>query len=212
MRKADEHEQETFGELGTRTALILNGPPDSGKDTLAELLTAKGYQHDRFKAGLYRATAEYFVVPLVEVTQLCTDRLHKEDENLAFPMAKYKNAYYSPREALIHVSEDIMKPEFGQDVFGQAVAKKHRGGTGDVVFSDGGFPAEILPLLDVFDTINICRLHREGRDFSGDSRGYLFASQELQHPDIKFFDVDIIEDNPEITSTVILLQTYLSGI
>jgi hypothetical protein len=87
----------------------------------------------------------------------------------------------SPREAMIHVSEDVIKPLLGQDYLGVYTANNL-----DVdkinIISDAGFIKEVKAVEDKvgFNNCIIIKIKREGYDFSSDSRSEL--------PD-KFLDI-----------------------
>ena len=79
----------------------------------------------------------------------------------------------SRREAMIHVSENIIKPKKGLDYFGRSVA--------DEIFednhyalADGGFVEELEPIVKKVgrENVIIVQLTREGCDYSTDSRKY----------------------------------------
>jgi hypothetical protein len=83
--------------------------------------------------------------------------------------------YFTPRQWLIHCSENIIKPLKGPQFFGRELANtlddlEH--GSNVVIVSDGGFEQE-LEALRWLDLLLIVRIHRPGYDFSGDSRTYL---------------------------------------
>lgn len=109
--------------------IILNGPPGVGKDTIANAIVEQGKSitHLRFKDQLYRETFELFSsyyrnhnegdTPLTygEFTKLCTDRVAKETPQAAL-------SDLTPRQALIHTSENVVKPLMGADHYGIAAA------------------------------------------------------------------------------------------
>ncbi len=179
--------------------LILNGPPGCGKDTLAKLfLERAGFAHHEMKAGLYEKTAKYFNMELGEFVRIATDRDLKEqpERDLRLPRNS-ASRHITPREALIHVSEKVYKPNYGNDYFGQLAADRCLAlGNPNVVFSDGGFPEEIAPLEKIFAHVVIARLHRKGYSFEGDSRNYLEGFP-------KSFDVGLLEDEPDEAYDVI---------
>ena len=89
----------------------------------------------------------------------------------------YKGEYYwklSIREAMIYISEVIMKPRMGSDYFGVARAKAIVEGE-IAVDSSTGFVEELPPLIERLGQENILliRVHREGATFEGDSRSYI---------------------------------------
>ena len=162
-------------------AVVLNGPPGCGKDTIANRIVAGDYMpvHIRpfvkhqFKDALYEHVSKHFEVGLDEFIHFATDRELKDSVSLAGLGGR------TPRQALIHVSEDIYKPRFGSDYFGKVEAlnvsehKGRLGGTINVIYPDGGFPDELFAIESEFDAVLIIQLHRDGFDFSGDSRNYL---------------------------------------
>lgn len=165
-----------------KLAVILNGPPGCGKDTIANRLieeqdkltvTAGQLTKRQFKDALYEHTAKHFQVDLDKFIHFASDRDLKDSKSLAGLGGR------TPRQALIHVSEDIYKPRFGSDYFGKAEADSIRelagrvGGSFTVIYPDGGFASEIPPLESVVDFVLIVQLHRDGFDFTGDSRSYL---------------------------------------
>lgn len=151
-----------------KQVVILNGAPNSGKDTIADVLAdTYGWAHVRFKDILYRETAEYFHIALDTMIRLCTDRDLKEKKTSLL------NGY-SPRGALIHVSEEVIKPAQGPAYFGEVLSKRLTDAPwpGPVVISDGGFYEELIPMCDDHE-VCLIGLFREGCTFDGDSRDYL---------------------------------------
>lgn len=158
-------------------AVILNGPPGCGKDTLAEAIGKYNFIHRSFKKQLYIETARHFGVELEAFIAEATDRKRKEMP--WFPLYQYTpqgnlERTLTPREALIYVSEELIKPTEGKDFFGKAAAEAClKDNVRWAVFSDGGFEEEIEPLVEAFGQVVVVRLHREGYTFEGDSRRYL---------------------------------------
>ena len=155
-------------------AVILNGPPRCGKDTIANKIVEGGaFVKHQFKDALYEHTAKHFEVDLDKFIHFASDRELKDSKSLAGLGNR------TPREALIHVSEEVYKPRYGTDYFGKAEAARvseHKGrvgGTLNVIYPDGGFESEVPPIESEFDLVIIVRLHRDGFDFKGDSRNYL---------------------------------------
>ena len=149
---------------------ILNGPPAIGKDTLAANIgRVFNFPVAMFKTALYEATAKHFHVSLDYMTNVATAREFKERPN------KYLGDA-SPRQALIHVSENVIKPMFGKKFFGlKAVDFLHKQVilSNNVVFSDGGFPEECECLVEHGFEVHIIQLHHPDVDFSKDSRNYV---------------------------------------
>lgn len=162
-------------------AVVLNGPPGCGKDTIANQIIEKDtllslsrpFVKHQFKDALYEHTAKHFEIGLDEFIHFASDRVLKDSTSLAGLGGR------TPRQALIHVSEHIYKPRHGDDYFGKVEAnrvREHKGRLGgpiNVIYPDGGFESEIPPIESEFDGVLIIRLHRDGFGFTGDSRNYL---------------------------------------
>jgi hypothetical protein len=146
--------------------IIFNGPPGSGKDAAASFFETRGFQHLSFKSQLFRETIEYFGVP--------HDWFMKDYDNRAIKeRPEHALQGMSRREALIHVSEEIIKPVEGPDYFGRCVAEEISSDQ-DYVISDGGFIEELMPIINKLgaDNIVLVQLTRDGCDYSSDSRRY----------------------------------------
>ena len=97
----------------------------------------------------------------------------------------------SPRQALIHVSENVIKPIEGKDYFGRQAKKSVLASELLVfVFSDGGFIDEIQALKSDKTKVTVIRLHREGFTFEGDSRSYVDGTDEdgLESYDLMLYE------------------------
>lgn len=147
--------------------IILNGPPGTGKDECCLYLEKKGFVHKSFKKALIKKTCKYFDVSYEWFIESYNDRTVKEAPSLYL-------GGMSRREALIYVSETIIKPKYGKKFFGKEVAKTLKPNT-NYCFSDGGFKEELVPVINKVGADNIClvQLTRMECDFSSDSRRYL---------------------------------------
>jgi len=148
--------------------VLLNGPPSSGKDTLAfELSARRGYTHMKFATPLAAGVQALFSIDRDLWQALYTRR--KEDRSLLLEGM-------SPREAMIWLSEEVMKQHFGDDFFGRSLFHRimHENIPRAVV-SDSGFKSEAEVLREYFGpkALRLVRLHRPGCDFRNDSRGYI---------------------------------------
>lgn len=174
--------------------IIFNGPPGCGKDTLANKMVELGaFRKQQFKDVLYEHTARHFQVDLDKYTHAASTRELKDSKSFAGLGGR------TPRQALIHVSEDIYKPRFGADYFGRATAdniRKLKGrvrGPVNVVFPDGGFDLEIPPVESEFGALLYIRLHRNGFTFEGDSRNYVYLpdTETRSSVDLTLFEGEI---------------------
>ncbi len=180
------------------TVILLNAPPNSGKDTIAKAVCDKtGATHSEFKNSLYKTTAKYFQMDLNRFKDLATNRNTKEHSHSSllltwcgkmqwdelFGVGSLKGCEYvgddyltiSPRQAMIFTSECYIKPKYGEQYFGEDAAKNLTPEVGNV-FSDSGFDEEAIPIYNKIGHANVfvVQFTREGADsFEGDSRKFL---------------------------------------
>ena len=174
-----------------KTIIVFNAPPNSGKDISCDYLVKNyGAYHTYFKKRLYEVAAMVAGINLEDMIKLATDRIQKEKPQSCFVVNETK---YSPRQWLIHVSENVVKPLLGKEYFGQHLSKEiWNANNGLIVVSDGGFKEELLPLKDdpeflmnpIQAKIHVVQLGRTGRSFVNDSRTYFdtdwLDEQEIQ--------------------------------
>jgi hypothetical protein len=180
--------------------IILNGPPGCGKDTIADGLKRYVGQRVMFKDSLYELTYMHFGLDATLEYDyfkytLCNDRILKEMPSKLF---EKDGVWMSPREALIHTSEEIAKPLFGDDVFGKSLGEKLRRSI--VLVTDGGFEGEIESLKNRGYFIKIVQLHGRG-NFDNDSRGYV----EKNDKDISTYRV-LLEDDKIVAAVSALFE------
>lgn len=188
-----------------KLGVVLSGPPGCGKDTIANLIVERfGFTKHQFKDALYAETAKYFEVDLDKFIHFASDRSLKDSKSLAGLGGR------TPREALIYVSESILKPRFGDDYFGKAEVNRleellgNMDGDVNVIYPDGGFPAEVVCVESFFSHVVVIRLHRDSFDFAGDSRNYLHpnSTDKCSSADVHLID-GCIEDAVEDVMSVI---------
>lgn len=174
--------------------VVLNAPPASGKDTIANLLVkSHGFRKVEFKQRIYDIANAILGDSFVQFKKDLANRETKE-------APKDYLGGLSPRQFLIKISEDWIKPVFGEDYFGVAAAEaaakniQHH-----VVFSDGGFADEILPLRELGVPVVVIRLRRAGYDFGSDSRSYL--PEYAGHCTL---DLELVEGKPEAAVNEVL--------
>lgn len=178
--------------MSVPAVVLISGPPGSGKDTLAgfgelhgNLLHMTGemqygsrkVQVIEFKEVLFKLVREHYGV---ECDQW-NDMYRRESKEL--PNACLGGI--SPRAAMIHVSQTIIKPKHGKDYFAkclsheamdQVKANPHLSFV--FVVPDCGFQEEVETLKAAFGAVNVLlvRLHRDGCTFANDSRSYVYDS------------------------------------
>ena len=203
--------------VSNKTVIIFNSAPNSGKDLVAQYL--KDYFQTgeviAFKDELYKDTANYFDIDAEDLIEYHSDRSLKEKPSLLF--SKYQReslkqyffsilyvigalinnrylmslGYYSSREALIHVSESVVKPVKGKDYYGKKLVEKIEDSSERFYFvSDSGYFEEASSVADKGYNVIIAQLMRSGATFEGDSRSLLNKDDFKEYVNIKFCQID----------------------
>lgn len=179
-----------------KKVFLFNGPKFSGKDTVGEYL-AKKHNNSKvfmFKEALYHWAARISTLSLAEIMYMSSDRNLKELPHASLPLNRKTGTYFSPREWLIHVSENVIKPLTNKDFFGVSCAESILSSGVDVAFiTDSGFEEELKALVnrvavpDIWESVEftVVRIHRPGCTFEGDSRNYLGNTL----PNVRYLDV-----------------------
>tara|TARA_Y100000588_G_scaffold170332_1_gene184156 strand:- start:16417 stop:17091 length:675 start_codon:yes stop_codon:yes gene_type:complete len=219
------------GEVPMLKVIIFNAPPRAGKEVAAKAVIKSintqdsnlvAY-HKEFKDELFKVAANTLGISVEDFLKDYNSKvkdvveskyLFNVDEDVWWkdvPIYDVNGKLYSKRQWLIHISENVIKPSFGKDAFGKMFVNSLPE-EGVIAVSDGGFPEEIQPVIDHVgpDNITIIRIHREGCDFSNDSRNYL--TQDMFEDKINFVDVN---NNASIekfeTDVVHILGSILNG-
>lgn len=175
--------------------ILLNGGKGCGKSVLTQHLIPRLCANEaRCKDKLFELTMSLFDVKAGDFWSIYNDRERKEKSNDLFTvkrpqaimlynmiggedlckrcaLSKY-DVPLSVREAMIYVSELVVKPTFGSDYFGVSRAKNLLSGV--YIDDSAAFVDEIKPAIDKIGMNNILLVRIYGRgDFEGDSRDYL---------------------------------------
>lgn len=147
--------------------IFLQGPPRSGKDTLARFIQAidPEYAIRKFATEVKVGTHAYYNLFGDEVEESENYYEQVKDE----PMPEF--GWLTPRQAYIWYSEKYIKPSLGEDYFGVMLADRIRY-EDKVVISDSGFEHEAQPIISLEKPYKIVRLVRDGTSFEKDSRSY----------------------------------------
>lgn len=162
--------------------IILNGPPGAGKDTLGNELMKQLTDahmhviHGRIKDILYRGTYNRYkdLGSYDDWVKLCNDPALKE-------VPKENLNGLSPRGALIHESENIIKPQYGEGGVVEQYCELLREqlpvdiANTVVVFTDGGFAYEtnVIKSYFAYAQVDIVRIVKTGKNFKNDSREFI---------------------------------------
>lgn len=150
--------------------VFLNGPPGSGKNlAAATVMRHFNARHYKMAAPLKKTLAAMFNIAPDMATELFETPLKEEPCELFNGM--------TPRQALIDLSENYMKPTFGEDVFGRIAVRSLPLPCAArlTVISDSGFEVEAVPLVKRFGARNcaLIQIIRDQCTFDGDSRSYI---------------------------------------
>jgi len=157
--------------------IFLNGPRRSGKDQAAKYIIAEfiSVRHKKFAGIMKRALKEFF-----GIKEDLWKRLEHEGSGQLKLQPLPELLGMSWVEALIWFSEEVMKPKFGSDVFGQLLAREMIGPTSNylTVISDSRFTEEALPVVEAYGPTNchVFQLFRDDLTFMGDTGSYMCAT------------------------------------
>ena len=184
--------------------IIFNAPPDTGKDYLVDHLVSSGvgtYYKAEFKKRLKTIVLAVYGL--------------SEEEHTFFYLRENKDKKFerlggkSIRECYIEVSEDVIKPFYGKDYFGKAAVDSLVEG-GVNLFSDGGFPQELVPLVEAVGGANVLVVRLKGvGSFVGDSRDYLSSAL---FPTVNFSDIVYSKDEVGLQKVIQCIDLFLDQI
>ena len=185
-----------------KKVVILNAPPNSGKDYFVEQLKEKGIH----EVGGMSWSHKELKRPLVELVKNLYSLSDNDVEHLSSRENKEKPSSLlngkSWREAMIFVSEEVVKPALGKDIFGKVAASNLSVGIN--IFTDGGFEEEIAPIVEEVgeDNIIIVKIHKDGCSFEGDSRDWIDIEG------VKSFDVTNYGDESFVKDMLFLINEW----
>lgn len=153
----------------------FNGPPRSGKDTLATLLA--GQVNRFFGVPTHRCILAAAMRARVEALGgNGTREWYEQNKDGALDLLNGD----TPRKCMIRDSEEFLKPNYGRDFWAKIYhhRNQYHWGNNDVhVCSDIGFEEEVKYFCENSSGYLNILLAREGTDFTIDSRNYVDATQ-----------------------------------
>lgn len=168
----------------------FNGPPYSGKDTLASFVS------DTIEARVEVAPVirqESLSLPLRSISYAMIGSHYGPDTDTydEFKKTFFPQFQRTGRELMIDSSESFLKRLYGKQIMAKMLIERNRDmpDNGVLLVRDSGFQCEVDPLMDAvgMDRLAIVRIHRYGHDFSADSREW------VEHPN-PLFNLDIEND------------------
>lgn len=162
--------------------VAFNGPPRSGKDTMAEMLA----NHMDKMGVTVPVKFESLSIPL---RRIAYEIVGNEGRSLDGPdYEQFKLTPYSlrddglapssGREIMIDVSERFLKPCYGKSVMARMLLERNKNFKGVLLLRDSGFQCEVDPLIEQVGVENfyVAQVHRDGTSFDGDSREWVTHS------------------------------------
>lgn len=205
----------------TKRVIAFTGPPGSGKDT-ATMMTRQFIQE---KGGHFKSTHMKMAEPLKACTHALFGMFHSPDYYDRTPEGRAQKDKpeeelfgMSPRQAYIRMSEELIKPHLGHDLFGKlAVVRMRKNQYCPIhVFSDGGFLEEWIPVVEYIGARSLLvvqlRAIRNGSPltFEGDSRGFIGAALTEAYPSVTVRDIpNTISKDPDDKE---MLRAYVYGV
>lgn len=193
--------QLTNGKNNMSKVILFNAPPYAGKDLAVSFLmneingdtsSSVTAHHMSFKGKLIKMAALFFNLTVDEfmVNYNAGNKETGFHKDKLLSHLTISGKMYSQRTALIHVSEKVAKPMFGEAVFGVALANdiSRVEGSSIILVSDSGFDLELMPVAELVgpENVLVIQIYRDGCSYSSDSRSYL--NPEL-HPDSFFLNI-----------------------
>ena len=150
--------------------IILNGPTSVGKDTIGNALAAD-----------YNCIPTSFKRPMFEIAESILGARDFSKFITAYDDRDQKEQPQSflggktCRDFMIWISETVVKPLFGNQQFGKLMSEHIQLCDEGFRFvcTDGGFPDEVIRLVEDGHDVTLVRLFMEGKTFVGDSRDYI---------------------------------------
>ena len=164
--------------------IILNGPAGVGKDTIGNALAADyNCIPTIFKRPMFEIAASILGARTFSKFITAYDDRDQKEQPQSFLGGK------TCREFMIWISETVVKPLFGNQQFGKLISEHIRLCDEGLRFvcTDGGFPDEVIRLVEDGHDVNLVRMFMDGKTFAGDSRDYI-RIKESHFPDYKKYN------------------------
>lgn len=190
--------------------ILLNGPPRSGKDTIAEALCDALFEVDTLRDYDTYKFAWAIKNPVKAMFRLNDDEYKHYFETAAKDEPQEIFHGKTPRSVLISLSEQWAKPMFGKEIYGEIAGRYLSKTFGDdgyenelIIVSDCGFEEELQGLFKFVppEKCGIFRIQREGASYKSDSRGYVENTQVAFN--------NVLDNNRDVSYAVQDIMTTL---
>lgn len=205
--KIKHSETEALKKLPKPLVIMFNAPPRAGKDTACEILMRKfpeSVKYEYFKEYLYKESAKVLGLDFNFWASVCQNGDLKDKPMLRLQTGEAEGSV-TPRDILINVAENILKPKHGKDCIANATAHKiaktiqqfkaEKGYNPIIVVPDLGFPYEADAVRAIIPSAEVAVVHikREGYTFEGDSRNYVpKAKYRIENTTLKSFEESVL--------------------
>lgn len=205
--KIKHSETEALKKLPKPLVIMFNAPPRAGKDTACEILMRKfpeSVKYEYFKEYLYKESAKVLGLDFNFWASVCQNGDLKDKPMLRLQTGEVEGSL-TPRDILINVAENILKPKHGKDCIANATAHKiaktiqqfkaEKGYNPIIVVPDLGFPYEADAVRTIIPSAEVAVVHikREGYTFEGDSRNYVpKAKYRIENTTLKAFEESVL--------------------
>lgn len=186
--------------------IILNAPPGAGKDTIGKLIEQYAPIHVRTIS---------FKQPMFEIALAILGAKRYGDFIVAYNDREQKEKPHdflmgmTCRQFMIWISEEVIKPKFGDDYFGKRFDEIAKESDYPVICTDGGFPDEVIALIEAGHDVKLCRLHRRGFGFDGDSRNYIRLPMKMHRRNVYCEHDFYLTDNKPMGTVETIINMYL---
>jgi len=160
--------------------IIVNGPPGCGKDMAVTYLKKDipNCEVFRFADPLRKIFRAMFNFTDIQTYNLLENLKDEQSVTLGYAdwPASDAPATRSPREVLIDISENYIKPMFGDAHLGKLVVREiNQTPCRYALINGGGFDGEVEAIVKAFSPGNvfILQIERPGCDFDNDSRDWI---------------------------------------
>lgn len=180
--------------------IILNGPAGVGKDTIGNALAANyNCIPTSFKRPMFEIAASILGARAFSKFITAYDDRDQKEQPQSFLGGK------TCREFMIWISETVVKPLFGNQQFGKLMSEHIQLCDEGFMFvcTDGGFPDEVIRLVEDGHDVTLVRLFMEGKTFAGDSRDYISIKGLLSPNYKRYSEHDVHLVNGDIDGGVL---------
>lgn len=160
-----------------RRIILLNGPPRSGKDEAAKIILEKHNTSQSKSAEIIRLAD-----PLLQYLYSSFPQVIDYEAQKADPICDG----LTPRQCIINYAENVMKPNYGNDVFVNIAIDRIKNSENSIfVVPDFGFDEEFNGFIKFAQNygdieIILIKMYRTGRDFRNDSRKYVKIDEKYK--------------------------------